>query len=104
MSLDFSLTRMMPTELFHANITHNMTSLWEALGIYEQLYKSHGKYANDIYEKVRRALDALTIDPEFYKQYDSPNGWGTYDNAVSFLSKVVRACEENPGSLINVDA
>lgn len=103
MSLDFSLVRRMPTEIAHANITHNMTNLWEALGIYEQLYNSHGKYANEVYNDLRRALDVLLSDPEYFKKYDSPNGWGTVDAAIRFLTEITEACKEYPYSYIDID-
>lgn len=103
MSLDFSLVRSVPTEICNNNITHNLTNLWEVLGIYEELYNSHGKYANEVCNKLRTALDTLLKEPVYFRQYNSPNGWGTVEGAINFLTRVVEACKENPEATIFID-
>ena len=103
MSLDFSLIRRQPQEVAHANITHNMTELWYALGIYEILYNGQGKYASDVYNQLHRALLRLEVDRAKWEAYDSPNGWGTYDGALRFLTIIVKACEEFPNARIDID-
>lgn len=38
MSLDFRLERIQPTEVYWANITHNLNKMAEAAGIYHALW------------------------------------------------------------------
>lgn len=37
-----------------------------------------------------------------FRAYDSPNGWGTYDNFVPWLEKYLAACEEYPDAEVRV--
>lgn len=91
-------------ELFSANITHNLTDMANAAGIYYALWRPEEKgykIAEDIISLLENGLEKLLKDPEYYKQYDSPNGWGIYDNFVSFVKEVLEACKKYPKALIH---
>jgi len=99
MSLDFYLTRVQPAEVFSANITHNLNTMADKAGIYNALWRpdEHGyKKAGQIIPVLREGLVKLKANPKYFKQFDSPNGWGLYVNFVPFVESVLTACEEFP--------
>jgi hypothetical protein len=109
MSLDFYLERMPdvvePETVFDANITHNLTKMASEAGIYEVLWRpdEHGyKKAEQIIPILRAGLELLKSDPERFKKFDSPNGWGRYIHFVPFVEEVLAACEEYPDADIRV--
>lgn len=102
MSLDFSLYEVKPCEVFTRNITHNLTTMAEEAGLYTVLWHSGGKTATDIIPALKDGLDDLKTRPDFYRQFNAPNGWGKYENFVDFVAGVLAACEENPAATIMV--
>lgn len=92
-------------ELFSANITHNLTEMADEAGIYKHLWRPEeigAKYAGDIIEAIEKGLSLMKSDPERFKKFNSPNGWGTYKHFVPFVEEYLEACEENPKALIKV--
>lgn len=113
-------------EMFYScNITHNLNAMADAAGIYEALWRPHrlkegynipegdysleGKfesenpvYAREIIGKLGLGLDLLKKDPEYFKKYNSPNGWGLYDNFVPFVEGYLNACIEYPDALVYI--
>lgn len=105
MSLEFYLMQVQPTEVFDANITHNLAGMADKAGIYDALWwpDEHGyTKAGQIVPILREGLAKLKADPGYYKQFDSPNGWGRYIHFVPFVEKVLAACEEYPDADIRV--
>ena len=105
MSLDVSLIRTQPTEVYTSNITHNLNEMAEAVGIYKHLWRPEEigiKVAGELIEPLRDGLKKLKEDPQKYKEYDSPNGWGTYKYFVPFVEDYLNACVEYPDALIEV--
>lgn len=103
MSLDFHL--MGRASIFDANITHNLTSMAEEAGIYDCLWRPEENgyiRAGQVAEKLREGIELMRDDPDRFREFDSPNGWGTYDSFMPWLERVLRACEENPDSEIEV--
>src|SRR5208337_4894136 len=96
MSLDFYLDRVQLTRVFDKNITHNLNTMAEEAGIYEALWRPDEheyKKAEQIIPILRKGLELLESDPERFKKFNSPNGWGTYEHFVLFVKSVLEACE-----------
>ncbi len=58
--------------------------------------------AKDIIELLERGLADLKERPEYFKQFDSPNGWGIYDDFIPFVEGYLSACREFPETNIYV--
>ena len=101
MSLDICLIENDQT-VFDANITHNLTKMAFEADIYDTLWYSGGKKAIEIVGQLYKGLERLKTNPEYYKKFDSPNGWGVYDNFVPFVEKVMNACLNHPFAEIEV--
>jgi len=105
MSLDVSLFAVRRTEVYDANITHNLTGMAEAAGIYKHLWRPEEigvTKAEQLIEPLREGLAKLESDPSKYEAFNSPTGWGKYEHFVPFVRKYLEACEANPDAEISV--
>lgn len=111
MSLDVDLMVVQPTSVYSNNITHNLgkmatqVELTNGLTLYDILWRpdEHGlKFARDISDHLDRGWNNLLSDPEYYKQWNPENGWGSYDGLCNFVYKYRNACWDNPDAEIRV--
>jgi len=104
-SLDVYLEAMRPTEVYWANITHNLTSMASEAGIYKALWRPEEigiTTAAQLSEPLTAGLAMLKADPPRFEAYNSPNGWGKYEHFVPFVEDYLAACIENPGATVRV--
>lgn len=111
MSLDVDLMVTQPVSVYSGNITHNLNAmavevvLSNGLTLYEVLWRpeDHGlKFARDISELLDEGWNILLADPEKYKKYNPPNGWGSYDGLCNFVYKYRNACWDNPDAELRI--
>ena len=102
MSLDFYLVENRPVEVWESSITHNLAKMAAAAGLYEALWRSEDRLAADLIPVLKSGLRRLRRNPAKYRKYDSPNGWGTYDDFVRFVTDVLAACKANPRAKVGV--
>lgn len=107
MSLDVSLYAVRTVEVYDGNITHNCADMAKAVGIYKLLWRPKeteggNVRAGKILGRVKEGLAKLKEDPDYYRQFEPDNGWGTYNQFVAWLEEYVRALEENPDAVIEV--
>lgn len=115
--------------LYSGNITHNLGSMASAAGIYDALwrpYRLHPDFkplksfssqsfeeelqfeesivilAKDILPLLIEGLGELKEFPDFYKTFDSENGWGTYEDFIPFIEEYIEACEKYPEAKVVV--
>ena len=91
-----------PRKVYSANITHNLSRMWEAAGVRDALYESDGKTAADILSVLEQGLEDMRADPARFEKFNASNGWGTYGDAVPFLADLVLACRKNPSAVVRV--
>lgn len=101
MSLDVYLKNASDEEVYSSNITHNLNKM--ALAVSETFYKTLWRpeelgyvRAEDLLLELRKGVSKLVCAPSYFKKYDSPNGWGLYENFVPFVIEYIEACEKNP--------
>jgi hypothetical protein len=105
MSLDVSLIKVMPTEVYTANITHNLGRMAEEAGIYQHLWRPEQigiTTASQLIEPLRAGLKLMRDDPARFEAFNAENGWGLYKNFVPWIANYLAACEENPDATIEV--
>jgi len=109
MSLDFSLVDPTATynadDLYWGNITHNLGKMAGKAGIYKALWRPEeidATKASDIIPLLEKGLADLKARPEYFKKFDSPNGWGLYIHFVPFVEEVLNACKQYPEAKIDV--
>ena len=109
--------------VYSANITHNLGEMADKAGIYEALWRPHrlregytvaegdhdAEYefedsvtivASEIIPILEKGLADLKSRPDYFKEFDSPNGWGLYIHFVPFVEKYLEACKEYPESIV----
>lgn len=92
-------------EVYSANITHNLSEMAEAAGIYEALWepkKIGATKAGEIVKILEKGLAKLKRRPQHFMKFNSSNGWGLYENFVPFVERYLAACKEYPEATIQV--
>ena len=105
MSLDISLSVVKRTYVFDINITHNLGQMAEVAGIYKHLWRPEElgiRRAGELVEPLKAGLALLKSDPERFKAYDAKNGWGIYDDFISWLEDYIVACEKYSDAEIEI--
>lgn len=113
-------------DIFDCNITHNLNvmaqnvsidfyyALWRPYLIvnpnhiigdteaeYEFEYNSN-VYCEDLIPTIEDGLAELKSNPDKYKKFDSPNGWGSYDNFVPWVERYLSKLKEYPNMSVMV--
>ena len=111
MSLDVYLTKVMPTEVYSSNITHNLGKMANQVllsnghTLYEVLWRPDErgwKFAKDISEMLDEGFNILISEPEKFKKFNPENGWGDYAGLCNFVYNYRNACCEKPDAEIAV--
>lgn len=79
MSLDVYLVETVPTDVYEANITHNLNTMADEAGIYNHLWRPEevgARVARDLIKPLSVGLALLLSDPERFKKINPENGWG----------------------------
>lgn len=98
-------TKMEPRTVADYNITHNLTTMADKAGLYESIWRPEENgitKANQLIPILQNGISMMEKDPSFFKQYDSKNKWGTYDQFVPWLREVLETCENYPNADIRV--
>ena len=91
--------------VFEANITHNLTKMAKKAGIYDACWRPEeigATKAKDILPLLEKGYQDLKSRPEYFKQFNSSNGWGTYTDFLPWVKNYLEACEEFPEATIYV--
>ena len=91
--------------VFDANITHNLGKMAAVAGIYEACWRPeeiNAIKASDITPILEKGFEDMKARPEFFKNFDSENGWGTYKDFLPWVESYLRACKEYPDAIIEV--
>lgn len=91
-------------EAYSAKITHNLNTMASKAGIYKHLWRPDEigiETARELIEPLREGLHKLKSNPEKYKAFNPPNGWGDYEGFVRFVSGYLDACYENPDAYVS---
>jgi hypothetical protein len=90
--------------IYQANITHNLNKMADAAGIYKHLWRPDEigiKTAGELIEPLRDGLAKLKADPDQFAKYNPPNGWGSYEGLVNFVTEYLEACKANPAAQVD---
>lgn len=91
--------------VFDANITHNLSKMADAAGIYEACWRPEeigATKASDIIPILEKGFEDMKARPDYFKQFDSENGWGLYIHFLPWVESYLNACREYPDAIIEV--
>jgi hypothetical protein len=100
MGLAIGLTAVIKTTVVDKYITHSLSGMWKEAGIYDALYGSGDKTAKEVLPVLKEGLAKMKADPERFKKFNAPNGWGTYSQAVPWLEELIMEFEECPDGVV----
>jgi len=110
-SLDVDLMVTKPVSVYSNNITHNLgtmashVKLGDDLTLYGVLWRPEEKglyFAHEISDYLDIAWNILMSEPNFYKNFNPENGWGSYEGLCDFVYKYRNACWDNPDAELSV--
>ena len=105
MSLDVRLSETVPTEVYWANITHNLAAMAREAGIYAELWRPDElglTKARDLIPVLTAGIAKMKADPDRFRKFDAENGWGTYEKFVPWVERYLDACKEHPDAEVSV--
>ena len=105
MSLDVYLKAIRETEVYEANVTHNLGAMADAAGIYKHLWRPEEigiTKAAQLIEPLKEGLAKMKADPDVFRKLEPENKWGTYDRFVPWIERYLAACEANPDADVHV--
>lgn len=92
-------------EVYSRNITHNLTKMADAAGIYNCLWRpdENGfEKAAQLIEPLKRGLERLRANPELFTVHNPSNGWGSYEGLLDFVGDYLEACVRYPEAIVRV--
>ena len=105
MSLDVYLTATRPTEVYSANITHNLVDMAAAVDLYKPLWRPEEigvTTAAQLIPLLRLGEMRLVNEEDRLLPLNPENGWGDYEGLLWFVRAYLDACEANPDATIRV--
>ncbi len=103
MSLDFTLTRTQPVQVYDCNITHNLGAMAAAAGIYGCLWRPEEngiRTAEDMVGLLEAGIAWLETHEAEARAMEPENKWGTYDDFLKFCRNTLSACREYPDATV----
>lgn len=93
-------------EFWHGNITHNLNKMAMQCPSFDPDYSLYNllwrdEPINDLnpyfyIDRLISCLGNLENNPDYYKQFNPENGWGTYEQLVKFVKSFVIALIDMP--------
>lgn len=85
------------------NMTSNVAGMWRlASPDTDGLKGLHGKMAGEAIQPLSKAVLRMRADPDAYAPLEPSNNWGSYDEALAFMVRILKACREHPWLTIEV--
>jgi len=81
------------------NLTYNLSPMLTAAGMprWSVMIGQSATAAGEIWHRVH---DTLVEFPERFRAMNPPNGWGTYEDAVTVIGSLARACDQYPDARV----
>lgn len=94
-------------EVYTDNITHNLTEMAIEVGreFYQALWRPEEldtKTAMPLLPILRAGILKLEANPDHYKAFNPDNGWGNYDQLLTFAKNYEEACRKYPTARVEV--
>jgi len=105
MSLDITLKKTITTEVFSLNITHNLVKMAQEAGVYICMWRPEemgATIAGEIIKPLQKGIKLMKSDPERFKKFNDPGGWGTFERFYPMVEAYLEACIEHPDAEISV--
>lgn len=75
-----------PSVDYYGNVTYNVTKMLRLAGIHPEVM--NGLDAGIAHTVVVHALAAMEANPDYFRQFEAENGWGTYETTLDFVKQL----------------
>lgn len=76
-----------------ANITWNVRKIIEVSTGLPWLNEEDNGLCTEVIPAIEKGLKALEANPDAYRKYNSPNGWGTVEGVIRFFERILQDWE-----------
>lgn len=76
----------MDVEPFEGNVTYNVGNMLRRAGIHPAILS--GMTAKQAQPVIENAYMLMWQNPDYFRQFDASNGWGTYETTFDFVTKL----------------
>lgn len=105
MGLDVYLKETKPCTIWAIGITHNLTAMAEAAGLYECMWRPDEMciiLASQMIYPLEKGINAMIKNEVWLKTMNPENGFGNYELLLSVAQRYLAACVENPNAEVEV--
>lgn len=100
------INHFVPVGNCDANITWNVRKIIELSTGLPWLNEQNNGFCKDVIPHIESGLAELQQNPQKYKPYEAPNGWGTVEGTIGFFKQILKDWEYfkewNDPNLVNV--
>ena len=103
MSLDVTLIETKSEDVFEFNITHNLTEMAKAAGLYSAMWRPEEfglETASHLIPLLEAGLNRLMAKPERFKKLNPENGFGSYEGLLRTVRRYLAACKDHPDAKV----
>jgi hypothetical protein len=93
------------TEVYSANITHNLGRMAAEADIYQHLWRPDVigvTKARQLIEPLSIGVSLMKREPDRFIALNPPNGWGSHEVFVPWIERYLAACCEYPDADVSV--
>lgn len=93
------------SEVFTANITHNLASMAREAGIYTPLWQPEEYGIEKAFQLIlllEAGLERLIGEKARLEKFSPANGWGNHAALVEFVKTYLAACRKSPDAAVRV--
>lgn len=102
MSYDINFYAKRYTCVGDYNYTYNCSTMfYEALPGDKGIRGLDGMTGEQAYLYLLAGVKHMQANPEWHKQHNPSNGWGSYEGALKFLAKMCQTAKINPDAEIS---
>jgi hypothetical protein len=70
--------------------------------LWKRLRDLHGVLCADAVPQLATAVEHMRTHPQEYEQFAPRNGWGNYEGALEFLTRIYEGCKRHPKCTIKI--
>lgn len=78
---------------YDGNITYNVCKMLEVAFGESHLKKWNNLSCEDFFRDLEKGYIDMIRNPEKYRKYNSPNGWGTYETTLSTIKELYESIQ-----------
>ena len=83
---------------FEGNVTYNVSTMLRRAGIHPAILS--GMTVKEVRPVIDHACDLMADNPDYFRQFEAVNGWGTYETTFKFVTNLNEYLESAPDDYV----